>query len=217
MRKQKNQQRRTSLLRNYFGQTRNPEGALGKMMLRGMNSGHAKLSDWGMTLLPEVPVERAVDLGCGAGGNIAELVMRYPGAQVMGIDHSELSVKTSRKANGKMIRKGLVDIQTGDVSSLNLPDDTFDLATAFETIYFWPGLEECFTEVARILKKGGTFLIVNESDGTDKSSQYFQSIIDGMSLYTEEDITEALKSAGFSDVQCTHHKKKPWITVLATK
>ena len=43
----------------------------------------------------------------------------------------------------------------------------YELATAFETIYFWPGLEKCFAEVARILKPGGIFMIVNESDGTD--------------------------------------------------
>ena len=30
----------------------------------------------------------------------------------------------------------------------------YELATAFETIYFWPGLEKCFAEVARILKPG---------------------------------------------------------------
>ena len=38
-----------------------------------------------------------------------------------------------------------------------------------------------------------------------------------MELYTAEDISAALKAAGFSKVECTHHKKKPWITVIATK
>ena len=35
----------------------------------------------------------------------------------------------------------------------------YDLVTAFETIYFWPGLEKSFSEVCRVLKKGGTFAI----------------------------------------------------------
>ncbi len=30
------------LFKNYVSQTRKPEGILGKMMLNGMNSGHAK-------------------------------------------------------------------------------------------------------------------------------------------------------------------------------
>ena len=39
------------VLGKYFNQTRKPEGVLGKMMLAGMNSGHAKLADWGMQYL----------------------------------------------------------------------------------------------------------------------------------------------------------------------
>ena len=40
------------LFKDYVSQTRKPEGFLGKMMLKGMNSGHAKLADWGMGHLP---------------------------------------------------------------------------------------------------------------------------------------------------------------------
>ena len=53
------------LFKNYVNQTRKPEGFLGKMMLGGMNSGHAKLADWGFTHLPAITPDRAVDLGCG--------------------------------------------------------------------------------------------------------------------------------------------------------
>ena len=56
------------------------------------------------------------------------------------------------------------------VSALTLPEKEYDLATAFETIYFWPGLKECFSQVAKVLKPCGTFMIVNESDGTDETS-----------------------------------------------
>ena len=38
-----------------------------------------------------------------------------------------------------------------------------------------------------------------------------------MNLYTAEEIEAALKAAGFSKVECTHHKKNPWIAVVATK
>ena len=33
------------LFKDYVSQTRKPEGRLGKMMLSGMNSGHAKMAD----------------------------------------------------------------------------------------------------------------------------------------------------------------------------
>ncbi|MBQ8974111.1 MAG: class I SAM-dependent methyltransferase, partial [Oscillospiraceae bacterium] len=58
-----------ALLRKFFNQTRKPEGGLGKLMVGGMNSGHAKLADWGMTHLPDTQVFQVVDIGCGGGRN----------------------------------------------------------------------------------------------------------------------------------------------------
>lgn len=205
------------LFKNYVNQTRKPEGKLGKMMLNGMNSGHAKMADWGLSHLKNIAPEKIVDLGCGGGRNIGELLKKYPAAKGTAIDYSELSVAKAGEYNSELISAGRLEIKQGNVSALELPDNTYDLVTAFETIYFWPGLEKCFTEVARILKDGGYFMIVNESDGTDAASLKFEKIIDGMKCYTVEQISDALKAAGFSKIKTDHHKSKPWITVLAKK
>ena len=205
------------LFKNYVSQTRKPEGFLGKMMLKGMNSGHARMADWGFTHLPEIKPEKAADLGCGGGRNAGELLKKYPEAHVTAIDYSDLSVEKAKEYNKAMIKAGRCTVKQGDVSDLQLPAESFDLATAFETIYFWPGLEKCFSQVARILKPGGYFMICNESDGTDPTSLKFEKIIEGMKNYTVGDIEGALKAAGFSEVKSDHHPSKPWITVLAKK
>ena len=67
------------------------------------------------------------------------------------------------------------------------------------------------------MKPSGCFMIVNESDGLDENSKKYEKMIDGMKLYTAEDIEKALKSADFSAVNTDHHESKPWITVLARK
>ena len=205
------------LFQKFVSQTRKPDGLLGKMMLNSMNSGHAKMADWGFSHLPNLSPENAVDLGCGAGRNVGELLKRYPGALVTGIDYSDLSVVKSKDYNEAMIAAGRCKVIQGDVSDLKLPGDSFDLATAFETVYFWPGLEKCFAQVAKVLKPGGCFMICNESDGTDATGLKFERIIDGMKNYTAEEIEAALKAAGFSEVTSDHHPFKPWITVLARK
>ena len=205
------------LFRDFVSQTRKPEGILGKMMLGGMNPGHAKLADWGMSHLPPLDPERAADLGCGGGRNAGELLKRYPGAHVTAVDYSALSVEKAKEYNRESIAAGRCAVLQGDVSALELPEESFDLATAFETIYFWPGLEKCFAQVAGILKKGGVFLICNESDGTDETGLKFEKFIDGMKCHTPEEIVAALKSAGFSDAECRHHPDKPWIAVTARK
>lgn len=205
------------LFKAYVNQTRKPEGFLGKMMLNSMNFGHARLADWGFSHLTHITPEKAVDLGCGAGRNVGELLKMYPKAHVTAVDYSELSVEKAKEYNKAMITAGRCEVLQGDVSDLQLPADSFDLATAFETIYFWPGLEKCFAQVAKVLKPGSFFMICNESDGTDPTSRKFEKIIDGMKNYTAEEIKTALRAAGFSEVTSDHHPSMPWITVLARK
>ena len=205
------------LYKNFVSQTRKPEGTLGKMMVNGMNGGHAKMADWGIAhLIIDSPSE-VLEIGCGGGRNAGEILKKYPSGYVTAIDYSEVSVAKARDYNKEVIEAKKMEVNQGDVSALNLPEEKFDLATAFETIYFWPGLERCFSEVARVLKTGGSFMIVNESDGTDSASLKFEKIIDGMKCYTIEQIESALKAAGFSNVTSDHFAGKAWITVIAIK
>ena len=166
-----------------------------------------------------VPVDNAgisiLDAGCGPGRIAIELAIRK--AKVTGIDYSPLSVSKSREYNVENIKNGRCEIKKADVSDLKLPENKYDLATAFETVYFWPGIEKCFGEVYKVLAPGGTFLIVNEADGEDTSNDKWEKIIEGMKTYNKDELSEALKKAGFSEISCYHHDTKPWIAVSAKK
>ena len=94
------------LYKKFVNQTRKPEGILGKMMVSGMNSGHAKLADWGMTHLQGIKASNVVELGCGGGRNTAELLKRYPQANVTALDYSALSVDKTKEYNKDMIATG---------------------------------------------------------------------------------------------------------------
>ena len=205
------------LYKKFVNQTRKPEGFLGKMMVDGMNSGHAKLSNWGMSHLKGIDPSTIAELGCGGGRNTAELLKLYPKAIITALDYSEVSVDKAKNFNRDMITAGRCTVIQGNVADLPFEDAAFDLATAFETIYFWPGLEHCFCEVCRVLKPGGTFMICNESDGTDETSLKYEKIIEGMKCYTVDELTSALKAAGFTEVLSSRYDSKPWITVIARK
>ena len=198
------------IYRNFVSQTRKPEGALGKMMLNGMNSGHAKMAARGLSHLPDMSPAEITDLGCGGGRNAGELLRKYPNAKVTAVDYSALSVEKAKEYNKNEIASGRCTVMQGDVSDLKLPAGKYDLATAFETVYFWPGLEKCFAQVCRVLKPGGWFMICNESDGTDSVSLKYEKIIEGMKCHTAEELERALTAAGFTDIQKGHHPDKPW-------
>ena len=186
-------------------------------MIFGMNIFHARVAHWGMSRMNIDAPSEIAELGCGGGKNIRDLLMKYPASHVTGLDYSPLSLQKAREYNADMITAGRCEIVAGDVSDLPFDDERFDLATAFETIYFWPGLVKCFAEVRRILKTGGHFVIVSESDGKDKPSLRFNSIIDAMNLYTPEDIESALRSAGFVNIHTEHHESHSWIVIVAEK
>ena len=78
------------LYRKFVNQTRKPEGTLGKMMVNGMNSGHAKMADWGMFHLPEMNPSKILEVGCGGGRNAGELAKKYPAAMAIAITKIQL-------------------------------------------------------------------------------------------------------------------------------
>ncbi len=91
--------------------------------------------------LPKLSPKQAADLGCGAGRNAGELLKKYPAAKVTAMDYSALSVQKAKEYNQAMIDAGRCRVIQGDVSKLPLEKNSFELVTAFETIYFWPGLK----------------------------------------------------------------------------
>ncbi len=88
------------LYKDFISQTRKPEGFLGKMMVSGMNSGHARLADWGMSHLEGIAAACIAELGCGGGRNAGELLKKYPRAKLTALDYSQVSVERPRRSTG---------------------------------------------------------------------------------------------------------------------
>lgn len=84
---------------------------------------------------------------------------------------------------------------------------------------FTSGLDwkNVFFEVNRVLKNGGTFLICNESDGTNAADEKWTKLIDGMKIYTSDQLIAALKEAGFTEIKMYSNTKNHWISIVATK
>ncbi|MEF2878062.1 MAG: class I SAM-dependent methyltransferase [Blautia sp.] len=201
----------------FFENTRRPKGFSGKIMVKMMNSGHSKLAHWGFSKVSVKEDAKILDAGCGGGANIALWLERCKNGHVTGIDYSEISVEESKKRNSAAIKQNRCEIIQGNVADMPFADSTFDCVSAFETIYFWPGLERCFGEVYRILKSGGIFMICNESDGTNTADEKWTEKIGGMKIYDKEQIGAALKSVEFSETRSFSDEKKHWLCILAKK
>lgn len=173
----------------------NPKGILGRMMLVTMDKEHLPMAEWGFTQFEMPNKADIVDIGCGGGYNIKRMLSRCPEGKIFGYDISEESVKKAKKVNKDEKR---VKILQGSVEKMPFKDGTLDLATAFETVFFWPDPAENFKEVRRILKHDGMFVVINNygDPGID-----WEKKVPCMTRYTAEQISSLMEQAGFTDVK----------------
>lgn len=153
------------MLSKFFGNTRKPEGFGGKLMVAMMNGGHAGMGAVGAR--PHKPGGGRPGFGCWlrrraisprCSGSVR------PGT-VAGLDHSPVSVEAALKKNAAGVQVGRCRVVQGDVLALPFGDSSFDAVTAFETVYFWPDIENAFREVRRVLRPGGIFFIAMRTMG----------------------------------------------------
>lgn len=201
---------------SFFQNTCKPKGLGGSIMVNMMNIGHSSMAEWGLTHINIEDNDIVLDIGCGGGANIKKMLEKSTKGKAVGIDYSEVSVRKSIKINKSAIEKKRCEILQGDVQGLPFDNAVFDLATAFETIYFWPDISQSFREVYRVLKEDGAFMICNESNGVNDKDKKWTEIIKGMKIYNSDQIEYSLKKAGFTHVK-TDKNDKGWLCMIAQK
>lgn len=192
---------------------RKPVGFGGRAVLKSMNQGHKPLRDWLFSAIDFGASNEILDVGCGSGALIADFVKNTSAEKIDGMDFSEESVKASKKMNKKELGNR-VNIYQADITKTDFDNYEYDTITACETVYFWPDVKAAFKEVYRILKPGGRFIIILEE--CDKASDEMTHIIDGMVIYSKEELTSWLTEEGFS-CKCHFADNPHWLMVEASK
>ena len=200
---------------SFFENTRRPVGLGGKLMVFMMSIGHRALAGWEMKFLNLSADAKVLDCGCGGGANIETLLKTCPKGIVKGVDYAAVSVEKAKKRNAKAIHDGRCVVWQGSVEKMVFAKDWFDAVTAFETVYFWPGLQESFREVHRVLKPDGAFLICNEC-GDERRGERWAEKIGGMTIYTAAQLKAELERAGFRGVQM-HRNRRGWLCAVGRK
>jgi ubiquinone/menaquinone biosynthesis C-methylase UbiE len=207
------------IMQAMFKQFRKPTGWMAKFAALGMNREHEKVWRWGLEHITIAPDAIILDVGCGGGGAVKILAQTASGGKICGVDYSEDVLLTARQVNRALIEQSRIELKHGSVSDLPFPDDTFDLATAFETTMFWPNLVDATREVRRVLKSGGAFLIANEAYADvrfEKRNTKWARLAD-FQLQTPEETRQCLVEAGYARVEIATLPEKNWIAAIAQK
>jgi SAM-dependent methyltransferase len=94
-----------------------------------------------------------LDAGCGTGELSRAALARSGAANVVGIDRSDGFLAVAARRAGGDPRLAW---QQGDAQNLPFPDEAFDVAVAGLVLNFVPDRTRMVSEMARVVKRGGT-------------------------------------------------------------
>lgn len=193
-----------------------PHGEEGIQTIENMNVNHKEISEFAFECVAFNESAKIIDIGCGGGVNI-EKFLKLTSGNVDGLDYSEVSVSESIKRNSESVENGRCNVIQADVSNMPIKNESYDLVSAFETIYFWPNITETFKEVFRIIKPYGQFMIAQGTDGNHPDDEKWLATIEGMSVYTAPELEKYLLNAGFKSVESHVKENEHILVVIAQK
>ena len=201
------------------GNPRKPEGEDGKKMLERMNESHHNVTGWALSLWEIQGNDNILDIGCGGGAALFRMAEHVTDGHLTGIDYSPVSVETSRATNAESVAAGKMEILEGSVEKLPFEAETFDKIVTVESFYFWPNPQENLKEVRRVLKTGGTFLLVADIYEKPGLPREVKDNIRKFHLFnpTREQFKNLFREAGFTETKIHTKDGEDWICVEGTK
>lgn len=142
--------------------------------------------------------ESVLDIGCGTGILLEQLLNLHEDLKLTGIDISPNMVKIARKKfAGTKVR-----IDQGSATQLPYPDNSFDVVTCSSSFHHHPKPTKSLAEMSRVLKPGGRCLILDPyTDGGLRSVICWLIPIlfgeKGVKFYSKTEWKRMLEATGF--------------------
>ena len=157
--------------------------------------------------------ERVLDVGCGMGADVFDLVARVgPNGHVTGVDLSESLIDEARRhAEGRNLP---VSFEVGNVEELRFDDDAFDAVRTERLLMHVPDADRGLAEMVRVLKPGGRLSVFDfdwetqfcDSPHRDLTRKIAQSFCDGMKNgWIGRRLPRLFHANGLTDVSVVHH------------
>ncbi|WP_439836962.1 class I SAM-dependent methyltransferase [Aeromonas enteropelogenes] len=115
------------------------------------------------------PGDTVLDLACGLGYGSHIIYHNSLAKRVIGMDLSESGIEY---AQHNYHVEGRVEFQLADAQNIeNLPDNSVDFITTFETIEHLPEPKKYLAELERVLRPSGRMLICAPNDWSDETGE----------------------------------------------
>lgn len=114
-----------------------------------------KLGDRQCRVLSLVEGGRILDIGCYAGNFVSEVIKKFPGKTVIGIDYFEDHIRIAKLVFPEIASS----FQQMSIYNLEFEDASLDCVTLQEVLEHLEGAAQAVKEVNRILKVGGALIV----------------------------------------------------------
>lgn len=107
-------------------------------------------------LAQQYPAGKLLEVGCSMATDLIQLAQRD--FQVTGVDLTEVGIKLAKKRFA--LNNLTANLLVGDAENLEFEDNSFDIVYSFGVLHHTPDVPKSVQEVWRVLKKGGTAVIM---------------------------------------------------------
>nr|WP_240979675.1 methyltransferase domain-containing protein [Streptomyces sp. HNM0574] len=108
------------------------------------------------------PGDRLLDIGCGPGYLISELLPDVgPEGRAVGIDISESMLDLAGRRCAGATADGRVELRTGRAENVPFPEGTFDAAVVVQVYEYVEDIRRALGELYRVLRPGGRAVVLD--------------------------------------------------------
>ncbi len=155
------------------------------------------------SLLTQLAAERRsfslLDIGCGIGYVAMAVKTLFPDADVFGVDISPAIIGRAKELDSQDL------IQYGVATESQMPceSERFDFAVCRLSIHHYPRILEHLSEVHRLLKPQGTYLIIDVVPDSGEYDEWLNDLFMGredghVKFYTLVEYESLLQQSGYS-------------------
>jgi ubiquinone/menaquinone biosynthesis C-methylase UbiE len=181
-----------------------PRGFAGRVTFIFMNRGHKSIYENVAKVLKLQPEDDLLEVACGNGYFLRKYASHVH--SIAGLDLSELAVKLAVKKNQDRVAAGTAKFVQGEAAQLPWEDNKFSAAISMGSFPGFPKPLDTLKELYRVLRPAGRAVISiewNAEDGKDHSKEVEKY---GYQIWSEADVRNMFKEAGFSDISITYVK-----------
>jgi ubiquinone/menaquinone biosynthesis C-methylase UbiE len=106
---------------------------------------------------PTDPPRDIIDVGCGTGRLLRASAVRWPHAQLFGVDPAEQMISEAKRFNPSATFK------VAQAESIPFRDQSADLVLSSLSFHHWADQRKGLQEIARVLRLGGRFCLADHT------------------------------------------------------